>query len=86
MSSEEGKRGLVELRGTGSTGAEEAPNINFKRVFNFKRIDFDYFSYMARANGQNCSFKIDTGSDVSILNRKIVKGNEETRGEKVFES
>ncbi|KAL6268296.1 hypothetical protein P5V15_001413 [Pogonomyrmex californicus] len=28
-------------------------------------------------NGQGCIFKIDTGSDVSILNRKLVRSNKQ---------
>lgn len=32
----------------------------------------NYFSYLGRLNGKNCLFKIDTGSDISIINKELI--------------
>lgn len=34
------------------------------------------FCYLGTVNGKNCSFRVDTDSDVSILNEKLVKVSE----------
>jgi len=45
-------------------------NIN---VFNFSDISCKNFYYNGKIEGRNCSFKIDTGSDVSLVNEKFIQ-------------
>lgn len=82
LSCEEGKLGLVELNGADSTNWERAPE-NVKESFEFEKnlkvVKFNRvkqdsycFCYRGRVNDKECVFRIDTGFDVSILNRKFV--------------
>lgn len=66
----DGKQGLVELRGAGLTNCENAPNVLCcSRISKIK----NNFCYKGNLDGQICYFKIDTGSDVSILNEKFIE-------------
>ena len=84
MSRRKGKRGLVELFGASSTPKGNAPiifrsNYNLNkdycvyRSLSFNNDNDSYFCYEGMLNEKRCSFKIDTGSDISIVNRKLVK-------------
>lgn len=70
---------MVELSGANSTFGEGAPsvvkkNFKFKKNFELKRVkqSSESFCYLGSVNGKECVFRIDTGSDVSILSRKFV--------------
>jgi hypothetical protein len=66
-----GKLGLVQLSGVDSTVREETPA--FAEMKNCRKIKLkDYFCYPGLIDGQDYVFKIDTGSDVSILNKRFV--------------
>jgi len=74
-----GKQGLVELFGASSTINGCAPEINkvnsiYKKSFRLSRIISETpFCFKGILDGKNCVCKIDTGSDVSILNRNMVE-------------
>lgn len=72
-----GKQGLFELFGANSTVRNNVPetvnhslvNKNFYRI---SRITFkNSFNYKGKVDRKECVFKIDTGSNVSILNKKL---------------
>ena len=50
------------------------PDVKQTYLLNVRRIktNVNYFYYKGKVDGKECSFKVDTGSDVSILNRKLV--------------
>lgn len=71
---------LVVLGGGGATVKNGTPGVNCSRQltqsFRVNHIglsDSDYFNYKGKLD-KECYFKIDMGSDVLILNRKLVKG------------
>ena len=69
-----GKQGLVELRGAGLTNYVIAPyDIQCSRI---SRIKNNFF-YKGNLDGGICKFRIDTGSDVSILNERLIRGPKE---------
>lgn len=75
--SQQGKRGLVSLGGEGTTCEVNSPVIN-EFLVNRIREGSNYFCFPGRLDKINCVFRIDTGSDVSIVNRKLVaEGKEE---------
>lgn len=43
-----------------------APTVEFN--INGIKSRENYFTYVEKLNGEKCSFKVDTGSDISILN------------------
>jgi len=47
-------------------------NFNF---FNFSDNSCKHFYYKGKIKGKDCSFKIDTGFDVSLINEKFVLKN-----------
>lgn len=73
---------LIEFGGVGSSDGKNAPNVKcfeqnileqeIKNVINNYSISKD-FCYVGRLDGKRCSFKIDMGSDVSIVSSKFVK-------------
>src|SRR5580765_5558516 len=66
----EGKLGLVEFTGASSTRKIKAPK--FENVnYDVNRISTD-FCYYGTIDNKSCIFKLDTGSDVTILNSKMV--------------
>jgi len=70
-----GKQKLVELIGAGSTVKINVPrnvDLNEKYVL-VNRVKEDLFCYGWMVDNNNYTFKIDTGSDVSILKRSLVK-------------
>lgn len=70
-----GKQELVELFGAGSTGRINTPEnccLN-KKCFNLSRIKENLFYYKGLIDSNNCNFKIDTGSDISVLNKSLVR-------------
>ncbi|KMQ84394.1 krab-a domain-containing protein, partial [Lasius niger] len=69
------KQGLVELcRASGLTDSENAPDIiQCSRISRIK----NNFYYKGNLDGGICRFRIDTGSDVSILSEEFVKGPKE---------
>jgi len=69
-----GKQGLVELRGAGSTIMAEAPGI-VNQCFRISRIKKSFFCYKGIIDGKTCLFKIDTGSDVSVVNERLIGGS-----------
>jgi hypothetical protein len=62
----EGKLGLVELCGAGSTKGRKAPTERHFRVNRIREKLID-FCFKGRVDGHACLFRIDTGSDVSVL-------------------
>jgi len=58
-----------------STYTREAPIVNRFVDLNICKIEQDGFYYFGKVNGKKCSFKIDTGSDVSVLNKKLINKN-----------
>jgi len=50
----------------------EAPIVNRFVDLSICRIEQDNFYYVGKVNNKKCSFKIDTGSDISVLNKKLV--------------
>lgn len=72
-----GKQSLVELLGAGSTKIVDAPKISqCLKISRISRIK-NFFSYKGKLDGELCIFKIDTGSDVSVLSEKLVRGPKE---------
>lgn len=68
-----GKLRKVGLHGASSTCSENAPeDIKNYRISRIKEKS-DYFIYTGQINGEPCKFKIDTGSDISIVNEKLIK-------------
>jgi len=68
-----GKLGLVELRGVGSA-RKCAPNKIEQYSCGVERIvtEGNPFCFKGTVSGKLCFLKIDAGSDVSILSRKLV--------------
>jgi len=58
-----------------STFTQKAPIVNRFVDLSICRIGQDNFYYDGKINGTKCSFKIDTGSDISVLNKKLVNRN-----------
>lgn len=89
---------MVELFGESSTFPNNSPISNTSDFveYRIRRVSKkDYFSYFGKLDGKSCLFKIDTGSDVSLLNIKLVGENLEKipikdidlkcpNGEKIF--
>lgn len=72
----DGKRGLVELTGTSSAKENRAPvkkkqNINLFKINRIKYGNKD-FCYFGTVDNKSCLFKLNTGSDISTLNSRIV--------------
>lgn len=64
----EGKRKLVELKRGDSTFNKNAPeNINIFRVNSICKENDD-FCYIGTVNNRKCNCKIDTDSEISIIN------------------
>lgn len=75
---EKEKLGLVEFDGVNSTKKRNASML--RKDYEINRVISslgNYFCYEGKINEQKCQFKIDTGSEVSILNRKFSDGGEE---------
>ena len=64
------KLGLVELHGAGSANVEKVPNIS--QCARISKTE-NCFYYKGNLDGRICRFKIDTGSDVSVLSEKFLK-------------
>lgn len=76
VSGEKGKLGLVELLGASSTNKIKAPGEESKNIFKINRIKHcNNFCYYGKVDNQDCLFRIDTGSDVSILNKRFANEN-----------
>src|SRR5580765_8257699 len=75
MSNISGKQGLVELYGASPTKEINAPEKMNNNYFKVNRIfNKNLFIYQGMVDGENCTFKVDMGSDISILNEKLVRG------------
>lgn len=63
----------------GSTSASNAPDDNYFKTFSINRIkqNSDCFCYGGKLDCIYCNFKIDTDSNVFILNKKFVKEEKE---------
>jgi len=68
----DGKQGLVELYGAGSTKMADAPEI--EPCFRISRPKKSSFVYKGFLDWKICLFKIDTGSDVSVASERVIKG------------
>lgn len=67
------KLNFVEWYGVGSTNRAKTPNINFK----LRRVqNRELFCYERKLNGKSREFKIDMGSDVSILSSNLMNNLE----------
>lgn len=68
----QGKLGLVELVGAGSTRRKDAPLMrylcNIENVVKNKKM----FYFKDFIDEPLCSYRIDTGSDVSVVSSKLV--------------
>lgn len=71
------KLSIVDLGGVKSTYRISTPRIN--KNANKVVTDFTDFSYFGKVEGRHCLFRIDTGSDVSILSFRLAKGIQKTR-------
>lgn len=78
LSRGKGKLELVELCGESSAQNKNSPGIDFN-VSSIKTA-LNYFIYEGKINEKNCSFRIDTGSDVSVVNSKFVDKKKVLRG------
>jgi len=81
-----GKRKLVGPNGARSTCGKNAPKVrsvknllsNSRFVKNhFCNVNVKNFCYFGKLDGRDCLFKIDTGSDVSIVSNKLVEKEKE---------
>jgi len=62
------------LNSAGESAYEENTPNSFKtHRINRMKQDFNDFSFKGRLDGKNCFFKIDTGSDVSILSKRLAQ-------------
>jgi len=75
MPQQRGKLGLVDLLGERPTYESQSPKVNYFCLDKVKQLNED-FCYKGKLNGKICSFRIDTGSDVSIINNKFIEGTE----------
>jgi len=91
VSRQTGKQGIVELGGVSSAKTERSPQIIYSvnncscniiddicccdvHVTNqFSNLKDFYFT--GQLDNKNCIFKIDTGSDISIVNRNLITSN-----------
>jgi len=73
MPQQRGKLGLVDLFGERSTNEGQTPKFNYSYLKRVKRLNED-FCYKGKL--KVCSFRVDTGSDVSIINNKFIEGTE----------
>lgn len=74
MPREQGKHGSVALGGGRTTLEGGAPSVNFQTCYvNRIKLNSNLFTYKGKLDDNKCCFKIDTGSDISILNKKLVK-------------
>lgn len=73
----EGKLGVVELGGASSAEGRGAPSREQFRVKSFENLreNFDYFCLKGQLDGQECLFKIDTGSDVTVLRKDLLRAD-----------
>lgn len=55
-----------------SINTRKAPIINCFVDLSICNIGQNNFYYKGKINGEKCSFKIDTSSDISVLNKKLV--------------
>lgn len=76
MSQQEGKQGLVDLGGEWSACVNKSPGIQCSFINRIREAKRD-FCYIISLNEKKCVFKIDTGSDVSLVNRKFVRQGEQ---------
>lgn len=60
-----------------STREKNIPIIHSFIDYNVERIEQDNFCYFGNINGKDCSFRIDTASDVSILNSNLLENDME---------
>lgn len=60
------------------SSAKNSETPDFKNKFSVRRIRSSMFSYLGKLNGKHCSFKIDTGSDVSVISGKFLGISEES--------
>jgi len=82
MPQQRGKLGLVDLFER-STNEDQNPKFNFSFLKRVKRLSED-FCYKGKLNGKECLFgllcllyyRVDTGSDVSIISNKFINGTE----------
>lgn len=51
---------------------KEAMDLKSYRISRIEK-DNNYFCYQGKVDGKPCKFKIDTGSDVSIINERLLK-------------
>lgn len=73
----EGKLDLVGLNGMRSTHALNSPCHCFSFSYGNRNKNFHNFYYRGKVDKKNCTFRIDTGSDVSIVSKSLVsKGRE----------
>jgi len=75
MPQQRGKLELVDLFGERSTNKDQTPKFNFSFLKRVKRLSED-FCYKGKLNGKECLFRVDTGSDVSIISNKFINGTE----------
>lgn len=68
------KQELVELRGADSANKINGPEPIYYNCYKINKIKRNLFCYKGLVDNEYCNFKIGTGSDVTILNEKLVKG------------
>jgi len=61
----------------GSSAGKRAPNTKTERYSYGIDAEENPFCFKGIVGGKLCFFKVDTGSDVSILNRKLVNFSKE---------
>jgi len=75
MPQQRGKLGLVDLFGERSTNEGQTPKFTYSYLKKVERLSED-FCYRGKLNGKVYSFRVDTSSDVSIINNKFIKETE----------
>lgn len=78
-----GKCGIVDLAGVRSTRVNNTPENFCKKEFASRvRRNFQDFCFKGKVDGKDCLFRIDTGSDVSLINSKLVRGEKKRNEER----
>ena len=74
MSRNPGKCGVVDLAGVRSARVNNTPeNLGREKCVSKVKGNSRDFYFKKKADGKDCLFRIDTGSDVSLINSKFVE-------------
>jgi len=65
---------MVELTGASTTGKTNAPK-NIEKIIRISE-NADLFIFRGKINDKFCDFKLDAGSDVTVINSRLVDVSE----------